>query len=1108
MKKNIVLTLATVLLAVQQIFAVPAYPNPITYTLPDGSEITIQLRGNENLNWVETLDGFTLLRNSEGFFEYATVNEVGDLTLSGRRVNDMRRRTPSEQDFLRTLERGLMFSDSQIETKLELRGMRDERLLEFLQQAQAENPQQTSGTVRIPVILIGFQDRPFTRSRADFEMLFNQLNYTLDGAFGSVRDYFRAISYDQLDLQADIFGPFDLPNTVAFYTQNAANRRTMATQAIDLARAQGANFSNYARNGVVPAVHLIFAGHCGAAGASNTFWSSAALFWPEFSRDGVRINVNCISPEFRGNPTNNPNGNLARIGTIVHELGHSFFGWPDSYSVTRGANTGGCVDLNFWCVMAAGAWGGDMGARPTRPSAWFLVDAGWVPEITLTTPQHVTIPNPVQTGRVYRINTTTTGEYFLLENRQQVGWDLSIPSSGMIIYHVDRTPAALRYWGLFWLPGNEILTHCNRRRLYIKQPGCNVTNGCGAVDGWWRGHDAWPRPGFTAFTDHSIPNSRSWSGALTNRSVTSIVHHTSTRTISFEFMADAAANNLEIATEIFPHTQIPTFQRLPASLSARAVNSGTSVQSNVRFSATLNGNPIGQSDPVASIAVGAISPTMTFETHPRLIHSGDNTIVYIVSGAQTNQGTKNTDTFTFVGTDGVLAVDKTTNFMGGIGSNTGPISFGNIFEITDTAIITGIHVGFGGSSTLNYSVSVHAMTGVSTIASSPLLTQEATRDTNGFSTVSVTKTQLNPGRYFVSVNQLSETNVAVAFDEVAGRSIHIRDGNNLAANGNFGALAIRMELAKPSPIYSIALSKTDTFAFRDAFYGYGEQTALEVVIANTGNRPTGELTIALNGENPSSFTLSAATVPSISIHDVGAFTVVPNTNLEIGTYTATVTVTGENDISKSFTVSFTVNEIPTFGIMLSHVGTYTFTSVFSGYDINEIIPLDVIITNVGYEPTGALTIALSGENADYFTLSTTAIPSIAVEYIDYFTVVPKADLPVGVYTATITVTGENEILEYFHVSLTVSPVMTNILLVETHNYASLQVFPNPTFDGRFFIEIPDNIEDRTIRIYNLSGQLVLSRPANRQETEIDISHLPNGTYILRVGHLSSRIIKR
>lgn len=1099
MKKTFTFALAIVIFATQQVFAVPAYPNPISYTLPDGSQITIQLRGDERLNWVETLDGFTLLRNSEGFFEYAAIDEIGDLTLSGVRVSDMPRRTSSEQSFLRNIPRGLGFSEYQIETKLQLRGFTDE----LLQEVQA--PRRISGSFRIPVILIGFSDRPFTRSRTDFEMLFNQLNYTVDGAFGSVRDYFLAISYGELDLETDIFGPFNLPNTVAFYTENATNRRTMVTQAVDLARGQGANFSNYAVNGVVPTVHLIFAGHCGAAGTTNSFWSSASFFIPAFQRDGVQINMNCLSPEFRGNPTNNPTGSLARIGTIVHELGHSVFGWPDSYSVTRGEGTGNCVDLGMWCVMASGAWGGTQGSRPVRPSAWFVVDAGWVPEITISTPQSVTIPNPAQTGRVYRINTTTPNEYFLLENRQQVGWDQSIPSSGMIIYHVDRTAAALPFWWSRWVPGNEILTHCNRRRLYIKQAGCTDTLGCGTAGGWWRGNDAWPRPGFTAFTDHSTPNSRSWAGTLTNRPVTNITRNTAAGTISFDFMADAADNNLEIIADIFPYTQIPTFQRLPASLSARAVNSGTATQTNVRFSATLNGNSVGQSTPVIPLATGEVSRNMPFTPNPRIVPPGNNIIVYTVSGAQINYGTKNSDTFSFVGTDSVFAVDNVTDFVGGIGSTAGTISFGNIFEITDTALITGIQVGFGNDTTLNYSVSVHAMTGASTIDPTALLTQTATRNATGLYTVNVPTTQLNPGRYFVSVNQLTTTHITVVADAVEGRVVHIRSENNLVTDSRFGALAIRMVLAQPTPIYSIALSQADTFTFRSAVYGYGEQTPLEVIITNTGNRPTGELAIELSGKNSNSFTLSKTIVSSIVVHGADIFTIVPNINLDEGTYTATITVIGDNDIYQSFDVSFTVNPVPTFGVMLSQKETYTFTTVNLGYDDHELTPLEVTITNVGYQSTGVLNIALSGDSANSFELSKTSVENIEIGEDSVFIVVPIVGLSAGTHRATVTVTGDNDISESFDVSFIVyDPASISIL----ERDIGLSVFPNPVLDGRLIVEIPENIESTMIRIYDFSGRLVLTHAINRPKTEIDISHLPNGMYIVRVGHRSARIIKQ
>jgi len=240
--------------------------------------------------------------------------------------------------------------------------------------------------------------------------------------------------------------------------------------------------------------------------------------------NGIRIWDYSCSAELRGASGQN----METIGTIVHELGHSLFGWPDSYSVWIGPGTGNCVDFGTWCLMANGVRNGiPTGSVPARPSAWFLVDAGWTDEITLTEPQDVTIPNPMQTGRIYRINTTTPGEYFLLENRQQIGWDAFIPASGLLISHVDRTPEALPFWD-----GNEILSHCNRRRLFIKQAGCGLPNGCLET----RANDVWGRVGFTEFTDNSTPNAQSWAGENTNKPVTHITHNVSDRTISFRFM--------------------------------------------------------------------------------------------------------------------------------------------------------------------------------------------------------------------------------------------------------------------------------------------------------------------------------------------------------------------------------------------------------------------------------------------------------------------------------------------------------------------------------------------------------------------------------------------
>lgn len=106
---------------------------------------------------------------------------------------------------------------------------------------------------------------------------------------------------------------------------------------------------------------------------------------------------------------------------------------------------------------------------------------------------------------------------------------------------------------------------------------------------------------------------------------------------------------------------------------------------------------------------------------------------------------------------------------------------------------------------------------------------------------------------------------------------------------------------------SIDLDHTGTHDFTN-------QTEETVKITNKGNDETGSLTVKLSGENASSFILgkdenSGATIAisSIAKDSNDTFTVAPKTNLEAGTYTATVTVSGPNIVSKSFDVSFTVN---------------------------------------------------------------------------------------------------------------------------------------------------------------------------------------------------------
>ncbi|GHV64645.1 hypothetical protein AGMMS49587_17450 [Spirochaetia bacterium] len=220
-----------------------------------------------------------------------------------------------------------------------------------------------------------------------------------------------------------------------------------------------------------------------------------------------------------------------------------------------------------------------------------------------------------------------------------------------------------------------------------------------------------------------------------------------------------------------------------------------------------------------------------------------------------------------------------------------------------------------------------------------------------------------------------------------------------------------------APAYGIDFDVSGAYTFPAAIAGYGTQTALSVTIANTGNRDTGNLTAALSGAGSGSFFLSKTTVTSIAVGDTGSFTVVPKTGLSAGSYTATVTISGGNGISKNFSVSFTVNPVPaTYGISLDVSGTYTFPEAPSGYGTQAA--KTVTLRNTGNQATGALTVGTGSS----FTLSPTSVGSIAAGSASTFTVRPNTGLAAGTHTARVTVSGSNGIRASFDVSFTVNPI--------------------------------------------------------------------------------------
>lgn len=75
----------------------------------------------------------------------------------------------------------------------------------------------------------------------------------------------------------------------------------------------------------------------------------------------------------------------------------------------------------------------------------------------------------------------------------------------------------------------------------------------------------------------------------------------------------------------------------------------------------------------------------------------------------------------------------------------------------------------------------------------------------------------------------------------------------------------------------------------------------------------------------------------------------------------------------------------------------------------------------------------------------------------------------------------------------------NIGLQENNNSLSFSIFPNPTKDRLTITINQENIlKNTTISVFNIQGQLFLSKPILKKVTEIDISNLSKGIYFLKL----------
>lgn len=338
-------------------------------------------------------------------------------------------------------------------------GNQPPRLLGAVQSIQ--DPLPTSGEQPLLVILADFPDKEGTLDGQDW----------MDFFWGTqgFNAFYQEVSYGQLAYpseMSDVVGAdgtkdaaisayVRMPQPITYYANNYFGYNTgtfpknlggVVHDALQILDDGGFDFSPYedSLTHKVENLIVIFAGanYGYTRDEKNSLEATAytltdmGLGHPYTSTGGQLFDNFTFCPELYGGM----GGGIAKIGICSHEHGHAL-GMFDLYNLSYWTSGVGYFDL-----MSYGAYGSDAGAHPFHPSAYVKQYYGWNGLTDLGPGAYSLVLAPIELGgnglRLYPDGDPTASEYFVLENRQSLGFDAGWTGAGLctglVIWHIDE----------------------------------------------------------------------------------------------------------------------------------------------------------------------------------------------------------------------------------------------------------------------------------------------------------------------------------------------------------------------------------------------------------------------------------------------------------------------------------------------------------------------------------------------------------------------------------------------------------------------------------------------------------------------------------------------
>ena len=272
----------------------------------------------------------------------------------------------------------------------------------------------------------------------DLDNLINGTNFRKYGNASSVREYFADASSGHVDYTNIVIGWIQVPYPREHYdvptdSDGDCGRRLIG-DVLDIIK-NNTEYTTLIRQATTDAEGDFLALNIYFAGEAATTWSYGLWAHKWSLSDDLYYNFSisiggrsCHFFQYQISPvTSSPS-----IGTFCHENGHLICGFPDLYAYTKEGGIGG--GAGYSCLMSHNS----DDKIPPNFCAYLRAAAGWVtPKDLPSSSGLVTVSNDLQD--VWRFShPTDPKQYYLIENRQNIGRDAKTKMCGIVIYRCDE----------------------------------------------------------------------------------------------------------------------------------------------------------------------------------------------------------------------------------------------------------------------------------------------------------------------------------------------------------------------------------------------------------------------------------------------------------------------------------------------------------------------------------------------------------------------------------------------------------------------------------------------------------------------------------------------